>query len=158
MPSEDEPDASALPVSPGAVVAGRSEVLEAVFPDGDAACGSGSDRDISLCYKELTDRLSVAPRPRRVKARWCRPGSRLQALGRASVTLPQRTSAFPRAQSLESRAYAMAAGSTNRRTDAPPSSDLDAQLAKLSRVDRRRGVAHQINRLRGLGERDDLAN
>ena len=36
------------------VVVGPEERGETVLPDGNAACGSGSDRDISLCYKELT--------------------------------------------------------------------------------------------------------
>jgi len=36
------------------VVVGPEERGETVLADGNAACGSGSDRDISLCYKELT--------------------------------------------------------------------------------------------------------
>jgi hypothetical protein len=37
------------------VVVGPEERGEPVLTDGNAASGSGSDRDISLCYKELTD-------------------------------------------------------------------------------------------------------
>jgi hypothetical protein len=58
------------------VVVGPEERGEAVLADGDAACGNGSDRDISLCCKELTDSTRVAPQPLRVK-----DGDRLQALG-----------------------------------------------------------------------------
>jgi hypothetical protein len=50
------------------VVVGPEERREAVLADGDTACGNGSDRDISLCYKELTDRLRVTPGARAVKA------------------------------------------------------------------------------------------
>jgi hypothetical protein len=49
------------------VVVGPEERGKAVLADGDAAGGSGSDRDISLCYKELTDAPRVAFRPLRVK-------------------------------------------------------------------------------------------
>jgi hypothetical protein len=44
------------------VVVGPEERGEAVLADGDTSCGSSSDRDISLCYKELTDQSRVAPR------------------------------------------------------------------------------------------------
>jgi hypothetical protein len=37
------------------VVVGPEERGEPVLVDGNAARGDGSDRDISLCYKELTD-------------------------------------------------------------------------------------------------------
>jgi hypothetical protein len=37
------------------VVIGPEERGEAVLTDGNAASSSGSDRDISLCYKELTE-------------------------------------------------------------------------------------------------------
>jgi hypothetical protein len=61
------------------VVVGPEERGEAVLADGDTACGSSSDRDISLCYKELTDRLSVPFGARVVKAAPLRqaPGSGL---------------------------------------------------------------------------------
>jgi hypothetical protein len=49
------------------VIVGPEERGEAVLTDGDASSSSGSDRDISLCYKELTDDSRVAPRPVRVK-------------------------------------------------------------------------------------------
>jgi hypothetical protein len=44
------------------VVVGPEERGEAVLADGDTACGTSSDRDISLCCKELTDQSRVAPR------------------------------------------------------------------------------------------------
>jgi hypothetical protein len=37
------------------VVVGPEQRGEAVLTDGDAASGGGSDRDISLSYKELTE-------------------------------------------------------------------------------------------------------
>ena len=43
------------------VVVSPEERGEAVLADGNAACGNVSDRDISLCYKELTDHTRVAP-------------------------------------------------------------------------------------------------
>jgi len=60
---------------PQVVVVGPEDRGQAVFRDGDTARGNGSDRDISLCYKELTDLLqpstpgrggqaSRCPRPR----------------------------------------------------------------------------------------------
>ena len=49
------------------VVVGPEERGEPVLADGNAASGSGSDRDISLCYKELTDQTRVAPPAWRVK-------------------------------------------------------------------------------------------
>jgi hypothetical protein len=49
------------------VVVGPEERGEAVLTDGNAASGGGSDRDISLCYKELTDQSRVAPPTWRVK-------------------------------------------------------------------------------------------
>ena len=49
------------------VVVSPEERGETVLPDGNAACGSGSDLDISLCYKELTDRSKVPSAARRVK-------------------------------------------------------------------------------------------
>jgi len=49
------------------VVVGPEERGEAVLSDGNAASCSGSDRDISLCYKELTDDARVTSRPERVK-------------------------------------------------------------------------------------------
>jgi hypothetical protein len=42
------------------VVVGPEKRGEPVLVDGYAARGSGSDRDISLCCKELTDLRSVA--------------------------------------------------------------------------------------------------
>jgi hypothetical protein len=50
------------------VVVGPEERGEAVLTDGNAASGSGSDRDISLCYKELTDDLRVTPPARQGQA------------------------------------------------------------------------------------------
>ena len=49
------------------VVVSPEERGEPVLTDGNAASGSGSDRDISLCYKELTDQSRVAPPAGRVK-------------------------------------------------------------------------------------------
>ena len=43
------------------VVVGPEERGEPVLTDGNAASGSGSDRDISLCYKELTDQTRYTP-------------------------------------------------------------------------------------------------
>jgi hypothetical protein len=49
---------------PQVVVVGPEERGEPVLADGDAACGNGSDRDISLNYKELTDHeVTIARRP-----------------------------------------------------------------------------------------------
>jgi len=39
------------------VVVSPEDRGKAVLRNGNAACGDGSDRDISLCYKELTDLL-----------------------------------------------------------------------------------------------------
>jgi hypothetical protein len=43
------------------VVVSPEERGKPVLADGNAACSDGSDRDISLCYKELTDQTRVAP-------------------------------------------------------------------------------------------------
>jgi hypothetical protein len=43
------------------VVVGSEERGEPVLVDGNAASGDSSDRDISLCYKELTDHTRLAP-------------------------------------------------------------------------------------------------
>jgi hypothetical protein len=42
---------------PQVVVIGPEDRGQPVLRDDDAARGDGSDRDISLCYKELTDPL-----------------------------------------------------------------------------------------------------